>query len=38
MFYALQRMLAEVILSLMVLEAELRERARISSPDRSGEK
>jgi glycosyltransferase involved in cell wall biosynthesis len=38
MFYALQRMLAEAILSLMVLEAELRERARISSPDRSGEK
>jgi glycosyltransferase involved in cell wall biosynthesis len=30
-FYALQRMLAEAVLSLMVLEAKLRERAGISS-------
>jgi glycosyltransferase involved in cell wall biosynthesis len=32
-FYALQRMVAEAILSLMVLEARLRDRAGISSSD-----
>jgi glycosyltransferase involved in cell wall biosynthesis len=37
-FYALQRMVAEAILSLMVLEAKLRDRAGISSLDCSGEK
>jgi len=36
-FYALQRMVAEAMLSLMVLEAKLRERADISSSDRSEE-
>jgi len=37
-FYALQRMVAEAILSLMVLEARLRDRAGISSSDCSEEK
>jgi glycosyltransferase involved in cell wall biosynthesis len=37
-FYALQRMVAEAILSLMVLEARLRDRASISSSDCSKEK
>jgi glycosyltransferase involved in cell wall biosynthesis len=37
-FYALQRMVAEAVLSLMVLEAKLRERAGISSSDCSEEK
>jgi hypothetical protein len=32
-FYALQRMVAEAILSLMVLEAKLRDRAGISSSE-----
>jgi glycosyltransferase involved in cell wall biosynthesis len=32
-FYALQRMVAEAILSLMVLEAKLRDRARIPSSE-----
>ena len=36
-FYALQRMVAEAVLSLMVLEAKLRERAGISSSDCSEE-
>ena len=34
-FYALQRMVAEAILSLMVLEAKLRDRAGISSSEES---
>ena len=34
-FYALQRMVAEAVLSLMVLEAKLRELAARPSPDRS---
>jgi glycosyltransferase involved in cell wall biosynthesis len=37
-FYALQRMVAEAILSLMVLEAKLRERASISSSECSNKK
>jgi glycosyltransferase involved in cell wall biosynthesis len=37
-FYALQRMVAEAILSLLVLEAKLRDRAGISSSDRSEDK
>jgi glycosyltransferase involved in cell wall biosynthesis len=37
-FYALQRMVAEAILSLMVLEAKLRDRAGIPLSDRSEEK
>jgi glycosyltransferase involved in cell wall biosynthesis len=37
-FYALQRMVAEAILSLMVLEAKLRDRASFSSSDCSEEK
>jgi glycosyltransferase involved in cell wall biosynthesis len=37
-FYALQRMVAEAILSLMVLEAKLRDRADMSSSNYSEEK
>jgi glycosyltransferase involved in cell wall biosynthesis len=37
-FYALQRMVAEAILSLMVLEEKLRDRAGISSSDCSEQK
>jgi hypothetical protein len=37
MFYALQRMVAEAVLSLMVLEAKLRKRADIPSSDCSSE-
>jgi len=37
-FYALQRMVAESILSLMVLEARLRDRTGVSSSDCSEEK
>ena len=37
-FYALQRMVAEAVLSLMVLEARLRDRAGISSSDCSEER
>jgi hypothetical protein len=33
MFYALQRMVAEAVLSLMVLEAKLRERSGTPSSD-----
>jgi hypothetical protein len=36
-FYALQRMIAEAVLSLMVLEAELRDPANGSSPERTEE-
>ena len=36
-FYALQRMVAEAVLSLMVLEAKLRDRAGIPSSDCSKE-
>ena len=32
-FYALQRMVAEAVLSLMVLERKLRDRAARSSPE-----
>jgi hypothetical protein len=37
MFYALQRMVAEAVLSLMVLEAKLRDRASMASSDCSKE-